>query len=180
MGSKLKMNNIIGVVLVLIILVIYLVYQFLIPAVRENRLTQKILERDVQAAQAKYDSFGTTKNDLPSLKEAIDKINIAVPSGRDYPTILVSIDALVAKDGLSYTGVQPSGKAASSSSGAVGNSMSFTIAVSGDFPHIKALVHDIENNLRLMKVDSISFAGSGGSLTSSIAISTYTQDQTKE
>lgn len=177
--NQLKRNNLIGISLVLVIALLYLCSQLLAPNLKKSRTEVATLKSDAQLAQAKVDSFPNAESQVQNLKDTIDRINLAVPAGRDVPSVLTSVEAIAVKNSVGLKSTQL--KAVDSSGIGLGNSLAFSVNIITDYPHLVTFIQDIENNLRLMKVDTLSITPADqNSLNVSMDVETYSRDLSKE
>ncbi len=187
--SQTKSNNIVGISLVLLVMVLYFASQLLAPKLKKYREQVTLLKSEIALAQEKVDSFQTASSKVVELKDTIDRINLAVPAGRDVPGALTSLEAMAAKETVALKSSQPKPSntvfiptaSGATSAGNSGNSLAFTLSLSTDYPHLTAFIKDVENNLRLMKVDSLIITPSDQNMLSvSMDVVTYSRDLTKE
>lgn len=176
--NKPKSNNLIGISLVLLVLLIYLNSQLLVDKVKKSRETVNTLNTEVTMAKDKLAQLSNVQSELPTLKDTIDKANLVITPGRDYASIISSLEAIAAKEGITIGAINP--KTVTSPTG-VDNTVNFTVSASGDFAHLKAFTSDIDNNLRLMKVNAVSMSSTdGNNITASYEVSAYARDTNME
>lgn len=167
-------NNLIGLSLTAIVISLFVCWLYLMPAVAKNRTQVKTLKAEVDAAQVKLDNFDQAAGRITEIKSIIDQMAIAIPENQDYQSLLVSLDAIGAKDGLVVTNFQPSD--ASYDSTEVFPITNFSFTVTGDFSHLSTFVRDLETNLRIIKITDFSIAQLDESnLTLSVNAKTYSR-----
>ena len=181
MNNKSKANNLIGISLVLIVLVFYLIYSLLMPKIKENREKKSLLSVEIQKGQEKIDKLAEAKAKLPELKSIIDTVNLAIPEGRDYQSIIVSLEAIAAKNAIALDNFQPDSSVGQDGAEVTSAALTFTVNVSGDYEKVNLFIHDLEKNLRIFKIKTLAFsAGENNAITTSISAEAYSNDLNKE
>lgn len=173
MHQQAKSNNVVGLALVLVTLCLVLAWLSLMPMVKSSRQRARDSQATVKQAQDKLASFDTVNGKISEIKDIIDRVAIAVPEDSNYQSILVSLEAIGSKESLPIYSFQPSQKT-TSSSGSAFPRLSFSFSSAGDYAHLTALVKDLETNLRIFSIDSMSLSQVDASQAQlSVTVSTY-------
>lgn len=158
-----------------------------------NPQYQVVKELSAQAAQ--YDDALNKAKDLRATRDAllskrntfsqddIDRLQRALPDNVDNIRLIIDINNIASRHGLSLKSVavgDVSDSAASRSAVAVGNSgspigsVTVNFTVTADYGSFLAFLHDLEHSLRIVDVESISFKSSSGSTNDyGLSIRTY-------
>jgi len=168
MRTDARTRNLIGLLMIVIVILLYLCYQVISPKIRELRSQESILEKEVSSAQSKFDSLVAAKNQLTQLDDLVDKINLAVPKNRDYPSIILSVNSIGSRNGVLIANISPE-NSYSYSDQDLGNygaeEIAFSVSASGTYQQLKAFTSDLGGNLRLMNIKGITLSSSLGDST---------------
>jgi Tfp pilus assembly protein PilO len=156
MHQKAKTNNVVGLSMVIVILCLILAGLNLVPMVKVSRERASVIRNELNQAQDKLDAFDTADQRIAEIKQTIEKVAIAVPENADYQSTLVSLEAIAAKEGMAINSLQPA--TAGLEKETVFPSTAFSFSTTGDYPHVSSFIKDLENNLRIMKIKTMSLS----------------------
>lgn len=157
-------NKFVPIGIIIIALVAILGVKPLIVSIRK-------VNAQVSAFSERADSLSTNiaklKEIQPSLVQystTIDDLRMAMPAAQQIPEVLVMVEAIAKNTGLNISGfdIQPS----SGKSGEVGVNMS----ASGSYDNLAGFTTKLENNVRPIKINSISVTSAGNASVISVAV----------
>ena len=136
--------------------------------------TKAAIKSDEQTLQSAAD-YDKKMKDLADAKNAIDSASLAkleqlLPDSVDNVGLILDINALAARSGLSLTNIDIVGNSAASGSDANGapalqgknpvSSVDLTLSAIGSYSALKTFLAGLEKSLRLLDVRSITVKGS--------------------
>lgn len=136
-------------------------------------------------------STGNTGNNGNNAKIVLD----ALPSSYDFPALVTSIQNILNQDNvmvIGITGTDTSGTATSTTAAAPApaslappptspkgvSQIPFTISVSGSYMAMQNVINSLQNSIRPISVQNITFTGTDSNLTMDISAITYYQNAT--
>ncbi len=150
------------------------------------------IEGKQKQAEANVTNLKKAKEFFDNNQQILDQVNTALPVQPEVPEVLVILDALAKSDGVTLTSFSPqqvggttgttpgaatqqaAGSAGSSASGSLPagvNTLEVTANYSGTYQSLIRFMYDLERNLRIVDVKSISFAGESGSSAPAVGTS---------
>jgi len=163
MKTDARTRNLIGLLMIVIVILLYLCYQVLSPKILELRSQESALKTEVSSAQIKFDSLVVAKKQLSQLDDMVNKINLAIPKNRDYPSIILSINAIGSRNGVVIANITPENSYGYNDQYQIDSStqeITFSVSASGTFQQLKAFTSDLGSNLRLMNIRSVTLSSS--------------------
>lgn len=154
--QKGSISLIVGLVLYVVAFgTIYLTWVKLLPQLRTTGQEKEQQSAEKKRLTTELQLLTQAKQTIASKKDQLDLLNVAVPdAGTSLPTVLLQMDTLVNRSGVSLTslspGLQPEG-----------NSISLNATVQGSLPAIENFLDSLNTNLRLITVQTLDFTGSG-------------------
>lgn len=161
-----------------------IIWQLILPAYSDVKAKQEMLEQKKVELQ-KLEELINQMNELMSVykeKETeIEKVSQILPEGKDIPGLLVQVESLAAQFGLILDSIdfseieaqkQPQGAVEwreGASSPELGEkkteppykTLSVALRITGNYEAFKNFLLSLENNLRLIDVQTISFTPKG-------------------
>jgi Tfp pilus assembly protein PilO len=143
------------------------------------KFTREKIERSEQELALLQDlvavisELNTTFGDVA---EAADKVEVALPPRAGIPEILVQVSVLASQNGLALQGINFSSE--ESSRKQTYSPVTINLQVSGDYEALKTFVVALEQNLRIIDVQRISFAAGSedeGPINFNLSLTTYFQ-----
>lgn len=131
--------------------------------VKESRTRLVAKQAAVSDRKASVDSIKSLVADLEKKRETVRVMDEALPSAPDIPGLLVNIEYLAVQSGMVLENLQVQSAASSDLSGQTKKqpnsaaSIIINLTVQGIYPQFQALLLNIEKNLRLLDVKTISF-----------------------
>jgi len=168
------MNRRIIICFILIVLAIWIGWQYLMPAfgkVTELRNEQAVWQKKLSETQELSKKLETLRKKYNNMINESEKIAQAIPSGQDIPGLLVQLEGLASQNGLVMDNVnfsvaddaknKPKNQTAGSGTKTVAGvkTLSINMGLSGGQTAFKEFLKAVENNLRIMDVSSFSLAG---------------------
>jgi len=106
----------------------------------------------------------------------------ALPSKYDFPALTVSLNNIFTQKGITIGGISGTDDEIAQESAKPTNNpqpvtIPFTATVSGNYTDIQSLIGVLENSIRPIGIDSISFTGSDSALQVAITAKTYYQPE---
>jgi len=151
--------------------------------------------KSLQAQTAQYDDALTKAQQLRSIRdqllskrntfapEQLTNLEHALPDNVDNIRLIIDINNIAARHGLSLKSISAGGVSDSSaarsalavgSSGSAVGSVTVDFVVNADYNSFLAFLHDLEHSLRIVDVEKISFnSGTGPTADYSISLRTY-------
>lgn len=167
-----------NIIIIILILALVGVIVFLdVPAVQGILRLKKDIKIQKETLLEKQDFLAkleTLKKDYQENKDIVEKVDYILPSGKDEPNLIVQLEALAIEGGLVLEGFEiiPSqegiiGKAQgvrvqAESDSKKYKSLTVTLKLVGDYSSLKKFLGEVENNVRLMDVESIDFSPQSG------------------
>jgi len=178
------MNKPTIIIIIFIVLTVLVAWQYFVPTF--NKVSG--LREDLKIWQGKLEDTQALSQKLESLKKKYDvmsdetkRVNQAIPKGEDVPGLLVQLEQLASQNGLILNSVSfavadakkakkiavSSEDSALSASPAIvsagAKNLALDLSLTGGQGSFKTFLLAIEENLRIMDVATISFAGKGSS-----------------
>ncbi len=144
-----------------------------------------ILEQEILAARAKYNSLETTKEDLASMADVMEIIYVSVSKGADEPNLITELEAISLKHELIIPSIGISDRMAETgedgynyNEGEVAQSpgaVQVSFSVVGDFSKLNEFISSLESSIKFMNIKSLSYSTSDadGLIYLSIQLETY-------
>lgn len=173
------------IIIIFIALTALIAWQYFMPAfdkvsgLREDLKTWQGKLDDTQVLGRKLESL---KKKYNTMSDEIERVNQAVPKGEDIPGLLVQLEQLASQNGLILNNVTftiPEVKKAKKTVSAVSEQgalpvsslvvsagtkiLAVDLSLTGTQNSFKVFLSAIEENLRIMDVAAIGFAGKGSS-----------------
>ena len=121
-----------------------------------QQLTRK--QAEVNTKRQAVDSYRNFASQLSAAQETLLKFEIASPEKPDPEAILVQLEAMAGKAGLTVNNTQPS-----SASGEEGQTdLVYALTVTGSFPQIIAFSEIMEKNIRPITFQTVNITASTG------------------
>ncbi|HAM95421.1 TPA: hypothetical protein DCP13_03380 [Candidatus Azambacteria bacterium] len=99
-----------------------------------------------------------------TLAKQAEKVNISVPTGKDIPSLLVTMEALATESGMVMDSLvfgEAAPPAAPEAAVKKYRTLAINVSVRGTYSAFKNYLATIENNVRLLDITNVSFAGVG-------------------
>lgn len=159
-------NKNLTIAAVLIIASVFAVFYFIYPAYKNNFVLKEeimVLEENLSRQKTLKTKINSVYDDYSSQDpKKIDFIqNRIAPSSFDIPQLLIQMEALTTENGLimkSISFVSAGSLADKKTTQSEIKSGSMTIALEGSYYAFKNFLKNVESNVRLMDVSSISFS----------------------
>lgn len=169
---------------ILIVIACYFAdYYFLIPSYKKVQSDLATAESQSTAAAAKKDSLVQSKQTLDSAGDLLNKVMIAIPSGKDTPNTISELEAIAKKNNTTIPTIQIKDTASSASSSSAtpvataSNQIDISISISGAFGDLNNFITDVENDLKFFEVKGFGFNSSGLSTALTLQLAGYKQSQ---
>jgi len=160
---------------IILILIFAAIVVFLnVPGVQKILDTRKQIDSRKQALIEEQELIVKVEN-LVKLyednKESVDKINYIIPSGEDIPNLIVQLEALAFEQGLVLgkiemtpreTGQERGGDTQQEKPAEGYKALTINISVMGTYTAIKNYLLAVEENMRLMDINSLNFSSKSG------------------
>jgi|SRR3989344_305104 len=153
-----EINKLISTIIVAIVMGI-VVFLFVMPKYRELSLLQSVLAQ----RQAEYDSESAYNEKIAEMirgmdskKDAVDKINSALPADVNFSPLVYFFQKETAEAGLNLKSITFT-KVSSPAVGQSVKNISFNLLLSGGYQSLKDLLLTLDLSARLFEVNSISF-----------------------
>lgn len=149
------MKNIIIVALILGFIGVVVLLD--IPGVQEVLGLKKQIENQKKVLEEKQNLINTVeglRSEYENNKETLDKLDYIVPGKQEIPNLIVQIEAIAAKGGLVLGEMRFKTEEKSSEKY---NTLIIELSLSGDYASFEKFLSTIEENIRLMDVESITF-----------------------
>ena len=160
---------------IILILIFATIVIFLnVPGVQKILDTRKQIDSRKQALIEEQELITKVEN-LVKLyednKESVDKINYIIPSGEDIPNLIVQLEALAFEQGLVLgkiemtsreTGQEGGGDTQQEKPAEGYKILTINISMMGTYTAIKNYLLAVEENMRLMDVNSLKFSSKSG------------------
>jgi len=154
-------------------------------AVQDSKANLAAKQTVVNERKASIDSVKNLVADLEKKRASLSAIDEALPLSPDLPVLLANVEYLANQSGMAVENLQiQSSTGPSASSGQVEaiepktGTIGIDLTVQGRYPQLLALILNVEKNLRLMDIKSISFGPPDeetGSRSYAVQLLTYYQ-----
>jgi len=160
-----EINKPVAIVIILVISLISIFF-FALPKYRESRALRLTLDEklaEYQSKSAYYEKMAETIKTIESNKEAVEKINSALPDNFYFAPLVYFLQKKTSENGLiskSLTFSQSVSSLGRVSAGAVSKeikNVSFTLNLTGSYKGLKNFLLSLEKSSRLFEVRNISF-----------------------
>ncbi|PIP21920.1 MAG: hypothetical protein COX39_00300 [Candidatus Nealsonbacteria bacterium CG23_combo_of_CG06-09_8_20_14_all_40_13] len=169
MKSMKNESILILICLALIILVGWLFDKPRLAALKSQNTDIVAKQQEVTDTQKKIDDLKTVAGQMKAADAQIQLLNLAYPSDAGIPEILVSVEAMVGRAGLTVVSIAPSAGESSSGGTAESGQVPVNIIASGSFSNLLSFTQILEKNLRPIKIKSISISAQAADSASSSA-----------
>jgi Tfp pilus assembly protein PilO len=181
-----KQNKEVIFIIASVVVIIAVAYFFISPAISSLKKTNydlKIKQTDLARAQENLDNVKSLQSSLSSKANDVRSIIAALPTYEDTEDLLVTIEAVANKNGISVSAVAPqslssvetetavteeSSTVSSEEGGYSVQELSVDLTLKGSYENLKSFLSDLESNRRPINVTKISIAGGGADPTSSV------------
>lgn len=178
-----------------------LAYFLLLPEFKDVRMSREALVSKKSVVEQWQNTFDRMKKmiaDLEAKRTEIKPLDQAIPTSPDIPELLANLEQLARQSGLLISGLQIS-TVPTVSAPAPGEDlvqaesteqplrsaenlsvMNLSLNVAGQYPQLEAFLLNMERNLRLMDLQTVSFGGAdedAGGQEYTLQIQTYYQQQ---
>jgi len=149
-----------------------LAWQIVLPNYYQAKGDLDVLEEEVLAARAKYNSLETTKSDLASMTDIMNLIYVSVSDGTDEPNVITELEAISLKHELVIPSISISDPTAgiagdneyyysdTGDTGAALNAVQVSFSVAGDFAKLNEFISSLEKSVKFMNIRSLSYSSS--------------------
>ncbi len=186
-----KYNTMIIAITVCVLAVIVIGAFLIRPAWSDLQRLGEEIPKEQQARDLKKQDYENLKKAEGFFKEnpqTVEEVNTAVPIAPEVPSILVMLESLAKQNGVFLTSFSPqqvgvTGSTASKSSGssqdadqanpAGTNSVEVTANFRGPYPSLLNFLYNLERNLRITDVKSLTVTSAAGALEGSITFKSY-------
>ncbi|MBI2626168.1 MAG: type 4a pilus biogenesis protein PilO [Candidatus Nealsonbacteria bacterium] len=144
------------IIIIMLIAALILGFFFVWPEYQDFQLiqtesAQKKTELDSKADY--YDYFKKTWEGLEKYKDALSKVDNAIPQTYSLPSLFNYLQETAGESGLVLEDLNFRGIAGENT-----KEISFGLQVSGSYNSFKSLLSSLENSIRIFKVKSVSFS----------------------
>lgn len=162
-----KQNNILWLTLGLVgVLVVgYFYVRPTLDELKAARAASAAAGRDLEALNTKISQIQSLNAQLDSNKDAVDKLNLAVPDQAAFDELLVTLNAIASKSGIRLVSLQPTGDKA------IANA-----TVEGSYSGIRSFVDNMHKNLRPINVSRLELRGGSNVANASLITVSMTLD----
>lgn len=136
-----------------IVVSIGLGYFFLRPqlqAYHEKSIRAQALAIDVQTLEDRMAQIEKLEKDFITYRSQLDQLRVAAPPSEDYPELLVQLQTLADRSGVTISSITPGRNVEAV------DSVPITLTVRSSFPQMLDFAQRIEKNLRPATVKSVS------------------------
>ncbi|MBI2263533.1 type 4a pilus biogenesis protein PilO [Candidatus Berkelbacteria bacterium] len=129
------------------LLLIYFGLKPVLAGLKERSLELAVVQKEVENKKQKLETLTSLAGEIKSKSDLLAKVNTALPSEPDYPSLLVMLESIASQSNVLLQSLQP-GQAA-------GNEAPLDITVQGNFSALKTFLSNLEQNSRPLLVKSI-------------------------
>lgn len=189
-----KYNTMIIAIVACVLIVILIGALLIRPAWGDLQRLGAEIPKEQQARDLKKQDYENLKKAEGFFKEnpqTVEQVNTAVPISPEVPSILVMLESLAKQNGVFLTSFSPqqlgtpgqTGGSSSSRSGSSSqvdqtnppgtNSVEVTANFRGPYPSLLNFLYNLERNLRITDVKSLTVTSSAGALEGNITFKAY-------
>lgn len=160
-----------------------LAWYIILPNYYEAKSELNIMEEDVLAARAKYNSLEQTKSDLKSISDITDLLYISISPDADEQNLITELEAIAIKHELTIPSISISDPTAGNEdeyfytgdSGSISGAIQVSFSVAGDFTKLNEFIASLEKSVKFMNIKSLSYqsAESDSLIYLSVQLETY-------
>lgn len=143
-------------------------------AVRTERLSE---ERKVAIAKTELEELKQFTKQYEALPEDVNKLRHIIPVAKEVAEILVQLESIANKNEMAFDSIslEDSAKTSSGAAGAAASTLPagvtelpVKVALNGPYENFRNYIRDLEDNIRLIDVDSISMQNGQYSLAATV------------
>lgn len=164
LSKFIKNNTDLALPFISILIVIILIPLQILPTIQKiANFRNEINISSTRKSQMQQKLTILTSENSDSLQSMLIKVNQAIPSAKEIPSIFSSINNLASATSVSIEQIQVNvGEVSTSSTSSVlfktsSNSVDFQTSISGTFPQVKDFLSKLEKTNRIFRIRSISF-----------------------
>lgn len=171
------LNSLPLVITICLFLTIILGVGFLWPKLQDLREVQKNIkekEGQLQSNREYFSNLSGIKTNLEGYKEALSKINSALPNDPSLPSLFNFLQKASSQSGLVLKGISPFAISSPENFPSL-KEIQFGLQVTGSYPSFKNFLSTLEESARMIEVENISFLSpeEGRPFTFSLRIKVY-------
>ncbi|GEM_PF-2783064 len=158
-----------GVMVVIIVVGAWLGFeQYKAVAAQQDKVT--VAAEELQAAEQELADLKELSNTMDSMSVELNNVRSSLPAGEDISDLLANLEAIAVYSGVTFdsisvatsgeqTAIATTGEEVATPAGV--NRINLAISVTGGYQNLKKYLHGIEQNLRIIDVNSISISEGG-------------------
>lgn len=147
-----------------------------IKELKDKSTEMEALKAEKLELDAKISALEDAKSQIAAAKKSIETLDLAIPPDDGMPEILVSLENMVSRAGLSLNQLTPISQGEETAS----SETKITVSSTGSFQNIISLYQLFEKNIRPIKFNSVSLTTSGdkGDVSSTFELSLLSTPKT--
>lgn len=154
--KKIKSEGItVLICLAVIVLVGFLLEKPQLLSLKEKNAQILARQQEISASQQKLSDLRTAASQLKAAEKELELLNLALPSDVGIPEVLVSVEAMVSRAGLTVNSITPASEGEKTT-----GEVPVSVSASGSFAQLVSFTQILEKNLRPVKIKSIAIAAS--------------------
>ncbi len=142
-------------------------WYMVLPNYYESKGELDVLETEILASRAKYNSLEETKTDLLSISDVLNLIYVSVSNDADEPNLITELEAIAIKHELIIPTINISDPTASlgeeyyyDDSESTYGVVQVSFSVAGDFARLNEFIGSLEKSIKFMNIQSLSYTSS--------------------
>lgn len=164
-----KQFIIIGITIAIIAVGVFLGYNQYGKVVEAQKVVKKA-DMQLQEEQEELDNLRELSQSLEDMSIEMDSVKQVLPNGIAVPELLTNLEAIATHSEVTFNGISVSSQENIAKNVAEGEksaaptgvqTLPVTVSITGDYLNVKRYLTDIESNMRLLDVNSITSSGEG-------------------